>query len=93
MIQLTEGLKYDDVLPELRHLLAVIQLKHASIPEDILLVKYVPHHTRTDIGRLVFFDSRFVSDDDKPVFEVRYPSGSKSKSSYITGSTFGSLTK
>jgi len=72
MIQLTEGLKYDDVLPELRHLLAVIQLKHASISEDNLLVKYVPHHTRTDAGRLAFFDSRFVSDEDKPVFEVRY---------------------
>jgi len=80
MIQLTEGLKENHILPELRAFLAVIQVKHAAVSADTLLVKYVPHHTRTDIGRLVFFDNRFVSDDDKPVFELRYaPSYTRGK--------------
>jgi hypothetical protein len=80
MIQLTEGLKYDDILPQLREVLAVIQVKHAAVSADTLLVKYVPHHTRTDVGRLAFFDSRFVSDEDKPVFELRYaPSYTRGK--------------
>lgn len=80
MLKLFDGLKEEDILPQLREVLAVIQVKHTSISADTLLVKYIPHHTRTDVGRLMFFDSRFVSDEDKPVFELRYaPSYTRGK--------------
>jgi hypothetical protein len=72
MLKLFDGTKEEDILPALLPVFKDLQVKHAAKSADTLLVKYVPHHTRTDIARLIFFDSRFVSDNDKPVFELRY---------------------
>jgi hypothetical protein len=66
------GVNEEDIIPELRMLYTALKDKTITDVDNVLIVSYAPHSIRKECGILKFFDSRFASDQDKPVVMIRY---------------------